>query len=75
MSPLSWLAGRQSQCIVIVFRCFCFCMFIVLITPPTHLELSRGIAVINDEQRGLASETRMAAPHPQLAISLASINI
>lgn len=30
---------------------------------------------VNDEQRGLESEIRMAAPNPQLAISLASINI
>lgn len=63
----------NSLC-VFCFGVFFF-MFIVLITLPTHLKLSRGIAVINDEQRGLASETRMAAPHPQLAISLASINI
>lgn len=38
--------------------------------PPGTLERHRC-----DEQRGLASETRMDAPHPQLAISLASINI
>lgn len=31
--------------------------------------------MINDEQRGLESELRMVAPNPQLAISLASINI
>lgn len=39
------------------------------------LELSRGVCVINDEQQGLESELRMVAPNPQLAISLASINI
>lgn len=31
--------------------------------------------MINDEQRGPESELRMVAPNPQLAISLASINI
>lgn len=31
--------------------------------------------MINDEQRGLECELRMVAPNPQLAISLASINI
>lgn len=57
-----------------LFFCFFKCLLFLLPHPP-HLELSRGVAVINDEQRGLASETRLAAPHPQLAISLASINI
>lgn len=39
------------------------------------LKLSRGVCVINDEPQGLESELRMVAPNPQLAISLASINI
>jgi len=39
------------------------------------LELSKGARVINDEQQGPESEPRMVAPNPQLAISLASINI
>lgn len=51
-------------------------MFIIIIIfPSPPPELSRGICVINDEQQGLESELRMVAPNPQLAISLASINI
>lgn len=66
-------------------NCFIVCllfMFIIIIIIiiflaffPYPLELSRGVCVINDEQQGLECELRMVAPNPQLAISLAPINI
>lgn len=64
----------HNNCRFIVFLMFIIVItFLFFFTPPP--ELSRGVGVINDEQRGLESELRMVAPNPQLAISLASINI
>lgn len=64
-----------STCIIIVVSLFFNVYYHYYLLFFSHSRTLKRCCVINDEQQGLESELRMVALNPQLAISLASINI